>query len=613
MKRVKESYLQIKNGGGKFICVGKKKGKAVLWGFMDGSGKEVIPCRYLRAEPFSDGLAEVEDEEGRFFINESGEIIAPVVTDDPECRRFSEGLRVNDYGELSEWVNEKGNAVIVARDLDFCNGSDFHDRLASASHTKYGSYGYLDQRGQVVIPFLFTNAFAWDHGMAPVSEDGKWGFIDMDMNVLIPFQYDHDGRFGHRLRFDEDGVMLYQKATSKDPDTGLGMEFIYGAIDRSGRELIPADIGDDLSGSHYYGIAKIDGKIAVLTDLKDENGEKYRGVKWFDIEIPRADEIAYRLECEGVPLTKVAKFRERRLRWGFENSDNKEVIPCIFDDAMVLDGVIRVKKDGLWAFVSPEGKFLTPFIYQSAFAPFTGGLSAVQRESLWGFINEKGEEAVTCKYDAATDFEQGRSMVLKDECYGFIDKAGNEVTPLIYNMASPFSDGLARVRNGNYRIGAVNLQGKEVIPCEFGWVGECSEGLVAVCDIQKKHQCFKILDVEGNTVIDLGNMELNGVSIFNEGLCGIQKGWEWGFIDRTGKEVIPCKFLWPYFTSQIKFDHGLCLFKSKEDWRAVGCINTKGEVVIPAEYMRIYWVEDNRWTAWNGEETHYYDIEGKRI
>ncbi len=640
--------IEIRNGGEKFIRICKKNGKKEYWGFMDGNGNEAIPCRYLHAEPFADGLAEVEDEQRRFFITESGdtafichddyqyglfdegrceirpwdedrhgyvnkrgEIISPIADDEPEWERFSEGLRVDDYDDLSEWVNENENVVIVARDLDFYNGSDFHDRLASASHTKYGRYGYLDQRGQVVIPFVFTNAFTWDHGMAPVSMDGKWGFTDMDMNVLIPFQY-YFGDHYQYPRFDQDGIMLYRKAISEDPDTGFGRDFIYGAIDRSGRELIPVDTGDDLSENHYYGIAKIDGKIAVLTDVKNEEGEYEWGVKWFNIESQRADDIVYRFECEDILLMKVAKLKEGHLCWGFENADGEEVIHCIFDDAMVRDGIIRVKKEGLWAFVSPAGKFLTSFVYQSAFAPFAEGLSAVQRKDLWGFVNMKGEEVVPCEYDSATDFKEGRSMVLKDECYGFIDLAGNEVTPLVYDMAYPFSDGLAWVQKINKR-GSINLEGKEVIPCVFDWVGECSEGLVAVRNTHNKHKHFKIMDIEGNVIIDLSSKEQDGISIFKEGLCGIRKGWEWGFIDRTGKEVIPCKFKWPYFNAQIQFDHGLCLFQSTEQWRAVGCINTKGEVVIPAEYLRIDWVEDNKWAAQNGEETHYYNIEGKRI
>ncbi len=637
MNNPERSILEIRNGGNKYILIRRRIGKDILWGYMDGSGREVIPCRYRSAEPFSDGLAYACDGANEYFIDESGEIafelderyeygqfengrceirpwgeerhgyvnkkgelISPIVDDEP-C--FPEGLQVHDYymgDSPCEWVNEKGDVVIVARDLDFYNGWDFRDRLASASHTKYGRYGFLDQRGQVVIPFIFTNVLPWANGMAPVSIDGKWGFIDMDMNLLIPCEY-HYGLLSHPY-FDEDGILLVSRSFNKDEDTGEPTDFLYGAIDRCGREIVPVD---------YDGIAKIDGKIAVLVNLEDEDGNWYMGVKWFDVEKQEGNGYVYQFDCEGLSLRKVATLEGGLLRWGFLDAEGAEVIPCTYDDAMVRNGLIRVRKNGLWAFVKPSGEFLTPFLYQSAFSPVAGGMCAVQREGLWGFINEEGEEMVPCRYDAVTDFVEGRSMVLLEERYGFIAADGREVTPLIYDMARPFSGGLAWVRKGA-GVGSINKDGEEVIPCRFDRVGKGSEGLVSVCLTSKKTEHYMFLDLDGNTVIDLDGMDLDAVSIFSEGLCGICKNFEWGFIDRSGKVVIPMTFHQPYFNLQVQFIHGLCLFRSPENW-GLGAINTRGEVVIPAAYRRIDWQEDGRWAARVGEETHYYNNDGERL
>lgn len=616
-------YIEIRFGGENLLGVCRNVNGEPRWGFMDKSGREVIPCRYDKADPFSEGLAQAAIGRDRFFINEQGntvffcndeyeyglfeggrceirdwdnddyrgfvdregEIVIPLTEIDPFETEYSEGLHAWDYDcgdSPTEYTNEKGNVVIVARDLDFYNGWDFHERLAVASHTKYGRYGYFDQRGQVVVPFEFTNAALPDHGMLPVSIEGNWGFLDRDCNWLIPPEY----RTGNWApAFNKEGLASVYKE-------GKGA----GVINRAGEEVIPFC---------FKSVAIMGGSIAALT------GDGM--IEWFD-NVPKqgSSGYVYNFSYDDYPLRKVAKFIQGELCWGFIGSDGREVVPCEYDDAMELDGFARVKRDGLWAFVSPDGSFLTRFAYQSAFAGFSEGLSAVQKDGLWGFINEKGEEVVACRYDAATDFEQGRSMVLLEEKYGYIDLCGNEIAPLVYNMAYPFSDGLAWVR-GFSGVGSINLNGEEVIPCRYKRVGECSEGLVSVCERIKKKDHYMFMNTRGEVVIDLADADLEALSIFKEGLCGIKINGMWGFIDRTGKEVIPCKFNWPYFNTQIQFSHGLCIFQSPEHWRLVGCIDKNGEVVIPPEYLYITWEDDGKWAANNGEETHYYNSEGKRI
>ena len=53
--------------------------KTDLWGFIDKSGNEVIPCKfdYVRFG-FSDGVAIVEVEDGQFIIDRKGKKIAPI-------------------------------------------------------------------------------------------------------------------------------------------------------------------------------------------------------------------------------------------------------------------------------------------------------------------------------------------------------------------------------------------------------------------------------------------------------------------------------------------------------------------------------------------------------
>ena len=611
-------YHEIKNGGGNLIGVRRKVKGELKWGFMDCNGKEVIPCRYDYVQAFSEGLAQVSLDDENFFINEKGEtvftckeyyeyghfedgrcwisdwdgetlgyvdtkgeIIVPPAAYDDSVKPFSEGLRVHDpdMGDSPcEYINEKGNVVIPARDLAFYNGNAFQERLASASHTKYGRYGYLDQRGQVTIPFIFTNAFGFDGGMAPVSIKGRWGFIDREGHFLIPCSYLCTSAY-HLPQFDDNGVAVVwnEKGTCS-------------AIDRSGRMLLPF---------WYKNIARMKGHLAAL----NRSGE----ITWLDVSSLERDGYVYDVHYEDSNCRKVAILKGGKLLWGLVTEGGAIIIPCKYEEIILKCGVVRVKDKELWGLTTPEGRELTPCIYDSAFAELFDGLSAVQRNGLWGFVDMMGKEVIPCQYDSVTDFEYERSLVLLDEQYGFIDTAGKEVTPLVYDMAYPFSDGLAWVRKDNKK-GSINLDGKEVVPCQYDFVGECSEGLVAVRD--GKHRMF--LNVNGEVEIDLKDMDIDGVSVFKEGLCGVSKRNIWGFIDRTGELVIPIKYYWPYFNIDIQFENGVCLFRSEENWRAVGCINRNGDIVLPAEYSQID-IEDGKLVAYKDEIKHIYSTDGKEL
>lgn len=50
---------------------------------------------------------------------------------------------------------------------------------------------------------------------------------------------------------------------------------------------------------------------------------------------------------------------------GFIDKNGTEVVPCIYDDAVLYpqEGLIRVEKDGKFGFIDKNGKQILPIIY----------------------------------------------------------------------------------------------------------------------------------------------------------------------------------------------------------------------------------------------------------
>ena len=141
----------------------------------------------------------------------------------------------------------------------------------------------------------------------------------------------------------------------------------------------------------------------------------------------------------------------------------------------------------------------------------------------------------------------------QDGKYGYKDENGNVVIQPIYDDAGSFSDGLTRVKlNGKW--GLIDKTGKEVIPFIYYTIGDFSEGL-ARAELINGEPTFKKKNKWEYIVI---------------------KDSKWGFIDKTGKEVVP--FI---YDDAGSFSGGIAIVKLNDKW---GFIDNTGKEVIPLIY-----------------------------
>ena len=175
------------------------------------------------------------------------------------------------------------------------------------------------------------------------------------------------------------------------------------------------------------------------------------------------------------------------------------------------------------------------------------GVSMGGRENVRYLLDSKGKVLQT--YDTGTDnyMEDGGErtfLVGRNTENGFgngaIDWEGKTVIPFIYNSVEPFSEGLAAVSDKN-GTGFVNRNGEVVIPLQFEEAKPFSDGLAVV---KKKDGTYAYIDKTGKIVIDAANYR--HVESFSEGLAMVRSSdaRRAGFIDQTGKEVIPCQYRW---------------------------------------------------------------------
>jgi hypothetical protein len=254
------------------------------------------------------------------------------------------------------------------------------------------------------------------------------------------------------------------------------------------------------------------------------------------------------------------------------------------------EGLRRVSLKGKHGFIDYHGDEVIPLKYDDAFN-FCNGLAPVMLNGKWGYIDVTGKEVIPPKYTYAFNFPENiniTAVVINSKC-AFIDKTGKELTPFKYTEPSRYYysefGGLSILTGGanlgpgsRYSIKYINdiypalfknpKTGKGSHPryLRIGYtekrVGESRihrafrEGLAAVevcprdsilpqnleamlkidewrTKIEQVIAQYKDTYEPADSVVFLGTMRDQFWQLYSF----------WGFIDTTGKEVIPVKYL----------------------------------------------------------------------
>jgi TonB family protein len=221
--------------------------KVHKYGYIDKTGKMVIPLLYDGANEFSEGLAAVYVSGHDYgYIDKTGQMVLPLQYSGAD--NFSEGLARVEIGGKSGYIDKTGKIVIP---LMYDAAGDFSEGLAAVAMFG-GRYGYIDKTGKMVLPPQYDKAERFAEGAANVEIGGKWGFIDKTGRKAIPPQYHanwpegldahfKDGKWGY---INETGKMIIPPLYAAAHKFSEGLATVktgdkWGYIDKTGKMVIP--------------------------------------------------------------------------------------------------------------------------------------------------------------------------------------------------------------------------------------------------------------------------------------------------------------------------------------------------------------------------------------
>ena len=172
--------------------------------------------------------------------------------------------------------------------------------------------------------------------------------------------------------------------------------------------------------------------------------------------------------------------------------------------------------------------------------------------------------------------------------YKCINQQGEILFELQTDYVWPFSDGMAKfktsvVENGKsfWRIGFVNENGEIVIEPKF----ESKKS--TKCKFNDGVAWVRLPDTEGYFLIDKTGARITEktyekIGRFHEGMCAVYKGYNMGFVNNKGEEIIPIKY-----TGDPWFYEGLvCLCPAEGQEEKYGFFDKQGNIAIPFQFKQ---------------------------
>ena len=128
-------------------------------------------------QEFRDGLSVVKDYRGfDGLINLRGEFVLPCEYSFI-ANGFDKKYVVVGMNDKFGYADKITGELIIPCDYDIeYDGWSFHEGLVPVK--KNGKYGYINDKNQIIIPFIYDNANAFSQGLAVVERFGKYGYVD---------------------------------------------------------------------------------------------------------------------------------------------------------------------------------------------------------------------------------------------------------------------------------------------------------------------------------------------------------------------------------------------------------------------------------------------------
>lgn len=508
-------------------------------GYINTKGIFVIKPKYLGATSFGDGIALVMEKSNEPIkaIDKTGNKLFDVPNGWFPDEAFSNGAAIVKRRKKNEFeynvLNTKGNLLFE---------DSFYEvsRLGKNYFQLYKVYGRC--------------AIAAADGKIIISADTSkiFGINEKDQAGNYPaFLYDEKARnnLGDMILLNKDFKKLtsrsynfiteYKDGFYQPYQRQSGDDILFGLLSKEGKEILPPNY----QMIRYNASDKL---IFVKTKQGKEGLYDYTGKTVLKEDYNNIEGWEAPGKTKVLVLSKDGK-------QGFATKAGTLITPLKYTRIDFSDygenSYYAIEIDNKIGVADLTGKEVIAPKYNKLFPEFEEGCPfySIEKDGKFGWVDNTGkvllppiyEDYVTCP--GKESFAVGK---LSDNEYVFINKSGQHVFGKKYEYASSFEKGIAIIEEKG-KFGLINATGKYMVQPAYDEIERIHENYVDLVlyavtkdnNVAFMDKALKIITPFHFDVLKVENEEYFGAS---EGMIAVKKADKWGFMDITGKLVIPC-------------------------------------------------------------------------
>ena len=439
---------------------------------------------------------------------------------------------LNDVVAIFRTKNQKHGIIDslgnVLTEANFSYISDFEEGFAEAGNNIKGNFkrGIINKKGDIIIPFIYSNIFRCCKERIRVGKNNKTGLIDYNNKVIIPILYDNI------YESDDDKIFLVQK----------GNRFAY--FDKNGKQFTKFEFTD---AERFR-----NGKASVILEnnsgtLINEKGEKILN------PIPNIE--IYDYDNENYYLVSNIKTKKK----GVISNKGETVLPSIYEEIVIFEDRFIIKKNEKYAILNSHNEQTTKY-YDYIFPSINNKLEVIEKDKK-GIIDKDDNVFLPVIYSILFVLKDKLYVLKKENFYTVLDINKNVIVPEVYKFYSVTEKNILAEKDGAfYLISGENFENYKQIngidKIYEKWLVQNIDSSFLKISNQGK---FGVMNLSGRLIIEPQYEDM--VVYYSAIPFAAKKNGKWGLVNE--KNEIVKDFIYDYinFAKETIYLH---LGKKKE-------------------------------------------------
>jgi hypothetical protein len=589
------------------------------WGAVDLYGIEIIPPKYHAFSRISNDFIKLAASDGLHLYSQAcGRIISKGQYEDYYAfsRRYLIVKKQRQLG-LIDWC---GGVVLPVAYQEI---QPYEDKLFRVN--QQGKWGVVEAGGKTVIPFRYDYIAPLNQSVCVVKQDGLLGLvnrrgeevaspgfqrIELKNNFARAYRSKGGGSREEVLsvmRFDEEGRLVDTSSFTRHFQVSIGGAGAPASVAQSSEYQLEQFEWFYAPQEDRWGLRRLDdGSVQIepkFHSIRVEQGSGFTLVGIEKSERYEFERTTFRFDMAyGLVSNELGVLVTEMEFWDIRFEDFHQGNPlarCIFTNGRhgLVNRIGRVVRRDL-AYVGEFNDGL------ARFSPY-GRLSGSMKDyrslgKLRTYTNAIAAPGIMVDYTQYDQVFRNEAWLVCENCeWGYIDTAGQAAVPPRYTFAKEFINNVGIVECAG-KWGAVNRRGEMVLPCAYDEIQFLENTDNSIIQVYRQQPKYGLIDTLGQLTVHTVYDEIGS---FSEGRLAVKRNGLWGFADRDGLEVIPCRF-----REVQNFSESLAAVKLGSGW---GFIDKQGHVEVDFTFKKVGDFKHGLAWATAGEGVGYIDPTGE--